>query len=497
MDQAMGIPDDLLRFLNRPPPHSLIIRGAPGTGKSLLALALIESFPGRRIYVSSRVPRSQLTLEVPGFRRLTEAGQLSVVDLSATGSDLRTASRALGAAPRVIEPGEAAAGLRALLLPPEVLDAWSRASSSTPTLVVLDSWDAIIERHIGAAGRVDESLPSREELERIALAQMAQGPVVLVMVVERQAAGQLEYLVDGILTVERETRDDRTERWLRVEKLRGTRIGHSSYPFSLEGGRFRPIVPLRMDRELASPRGEPPPEPSAGRIWPGSADYASFFGWISAGKITLIETDSSVPYAAVRMFLTPIFNNVVAGGGRVLHIPPPGIEPAEIWKMYQGATTQETFLRQVRVVCPWQGRKSDELAQARLSMPPPNTIGDEPRVPAAVSFLKEDSDPAKPNLACLSVAGMEATNELVPGSLTAARVPSLALGYLRQCPLHEIFIGSPEEPSTQAIRPMADIHVRVTYRDGRVFLHGVIPRTPALVLAEGDGQAPYHLLLVV
>jgi KaiC/GvpD/RAD55 family RecA-like ATPase len=497
VELVTGFPDELVQFFNRPPPHSLILRGAPGTGKSLLALALIESFPGQRIYVSSRVPRSQLTLEIPSFRRLTEAGQLSVVDMSANGADLPTASRSLGSALRIVEPEDAAADLRALLLPPEVLEAWSRASSSTPTLVVLDSWDAIIERHVGAAGKVDGSLPSREDLERIALAQMARGPVVLVMVVEREGAGQLEYLVDGILTVEREIQNDRTERWLRIEKLRGTRIGHSSYPFSLDGGRFRPIVPLRMDRRPPSPRGEPSPGPSAGRIWPGSADYASFFGWIPVGKITLIETDLNVPNAAVRMLLAPIVNSVVAGGGRVLHLPPPGMQPTELWNVYQGATSRETFLRQVRIFCPGQSGEPDELAQVRLPMPSSNTVGHEYRIPEAMSFLKENSDPGKPNLASLSTAGMEAINELVPGALTAARIPSVALNYLHQSPLHEIFIGSAEDPITRVIRPMADIHVRVTYRDGRVFLHGIIPRTPSLVLAEGDDQAPYHLLLVV
>jgi KaiC/GvpD/RAD55 family RecA-like ATPase len=497
MERAIGVPEELIQFLKGPSPHSLIIRGAPGTGKSLLALALIESFPGPRIYVSSRVPRSQLTVEIPSFRRLTEGGQLSVVDMSATGTDLRTASRSLEAALRVVEPADAAAGLRALLLPPEVLEAWSRTSSSTPTLVVLDSWDAIIERHIAAPGKVDDSLPSREDLERVALTQMVQGPVVLVMVVERQGAGQLEYLVDGILTVERETRDDRTERWLRIEKLRGTRIDHSSYPFSLEGGRFRPIVPLRMDRPPRSPLGEPLPEPPAGRIWPGSADYATFFGWILVGKITLIETDLNVPNAAVRMLLTPIVNNVVASGGRVLHIPPPGMQPREIWNVYQGATARETFLRQVRLICPGRSGETDEFAPVRLSMPSQDTVVSESRIAPAAGFLRESTDPTKPNLASLSTAGMEAINEIVPGSLTPAQIPGLALHYLHQSPLHEIFIGSAEEPITRIVRPMADIHIRVTYRDGRILLHGIIPRTPSLVLAEGDGQAPYHLLLVV
>lgn len=497
MGAATDLPTELTAFLNRPTPQSLIIRGAPGTGKSLLALALLEAFPGRRIYVSSRVPRSRLTLDVPSFTRQVDAGLLSVVDMTAGGTDLRTASRSLESARALVEPEASSDSLRALLLPPEVLEAWSQASPSTPTMIVLDSWDAIAERHVGIAGAAGESLPSREELERVALTQMAAGPVFLVMVIEHPEAGQLEYLVDGVVAVDRQIHEDRMERWLRIEKLRGTRIAHSSYPFSLEGGRFRCIVPLGPGPGPSAPPIDHPPSPSPGQIWPGSTDYASFFGRLSVGKLTLIELDPEVPNSAVAMVVAPLLNQVVAGGGRIVHIPPPGMQPTEIWKMYEGRTSKEAFVRQVRLLCPALGGEPEDLAPTILPLPTSSVDGYTPRVPEAARFLAENSDPAKPNLAVLSIGGMDAINGLVPGAYTPNTLPGLTLTFLHQSPLHGVFIGSTGEPLTRAIRPMVNAHIRFIARDGRVFVHGIIPRTPSLVLSDGDAQAPYHLQLVV
>jgi len=494
---AIDLPNELTQFLDRPAPQTLVIRGAPGTGKSLLALALIEAFPGRRIYVSSRVPRSRLTFDIPSFGRLSDIGQLSVVDMTAGGSGLRTTLRSLESVRGLVEPEAPSDNLRSLLLPPEVLEGWSQASPSVPTLIVLDSWDAIVERHVDITKDVHDALPSREELERVALAQMAQAPVFLVMVIEHADAGQLEYLADGVVAVIREIHEDRMERWLHIEKLRGTRIAHSSYPFSLEGGRFQCIVPLGMGPRPATPPIDRQPSPSPGQIWPGSSDYATFFGRLPVGKLTLIELDPEVPNSAVAMMVAPLLNQVVAGGGRVLHIPPPGMQPTEIWKLYLGQTSKEDFLRQVRLLCPLPGIETEDLSPAILPLPSSNEGGYSPRVPEAARFLSENSDPGKPNLAVLSIAGLEAINGLVPNAYTPTTLPGLSLTYIHQSPLHGVFIGYAEAPLTRAVRPMVDVHIRLSARNGRVFVHGILPRTPSLVLSDGDEKTPYHLLLVV
>jgi KaiC/GvpD/RAD55 family RecA-like ATPase len=497
MAANLNLPTELSHFLNRPVPQALLVRGAPGTGKTMLAIELLEAFRGRRIYVSSRVRHADLDIDFPALGQMVQTGQLSVVDLTAGGADLRKASRAVKAAPELVANDGSSLNVRTLLLPPEVQEAWSQSSPTTPTLVVLDSWDAIVERHIGNSSRVGDALPSREELERIALAQMAEGPVFLVFVAEHREDGQLEYLVNGIVSMERKIRDERMERWLHLDKLRGIPVAHPSYPFSLEGGRLRCFEPFRTGLRPEAVRVDPEPGPSPGHIWPGSADYASFFGSLPIGKLTLIEYGPDVLIAAVRLVFVPILNQVLDRGGRVFHIPHPGLQPAEVWEMYTGRTTKETFLRQVRLLGAAANGEPNEFAPVMLPLPSAKAEGYNPRVPEAAKFLREQSDPKSPNLGLVSIAGLKAMNSLVPGTYTEDTLPGLALTYLHQSPGHEIWVGPEEDPLTRSLRSMADTRLRFLSREGRVFVHGIIPRTPCLVLTEGDGRSPYHLIPIV
>ena len=497
MGTSLYLPVELTHFLNRPTPQALLIRGAPGTGKTMLALELLQAFRGRRIYVSSRVSRADLDLDFPALGRLTQNGLVSIVDMTAGGADLRQMARALESARDLVATKGSRRTLRSLLLPPEVLEAWSQTSPTAATLVVLDSWDAIVTRHVGIGGRGGDSLPTRDEIEQIALAQMAQGPVFLVFVVESREAGQLEYLVNGAVTMERQIRDDRMERWLRIDKLRGTRIANPSYPFSLEGGRFRCIEPLRTDLRPVSGRLDPEPGHSPGQIWPGSVAYASFFGRLPVGKVTLIERDTDVPLAAVNLLLNPILNQVLDRQGRVFLVPPPGIDPNDLWEFCKERIPKETFLRSVRILGSLAREGPNDLARALLPLPAGNVEGYDPRTPEAAKFLSDNTNPETPNLIVAWTAGLSAINSLVPGTYTAETFPGMVLTYLHQSPVHMICVGLENDPITDSLRPMARTRLRLLFGEGRVFVQGIAPRTPTLVLTEGNGEAPYHLLLVV
>jgi KaiC/GvpD/RAD55 family RecA-like ATPase len=497
MGTVIGVPNELAAFLDRPAPQTLLLQGAPGTGKTLLCFELLQGFRGRRIYVSSRVPRPNLERDFPGVAPHPDSDEFRIIDITAARTDIREIARALGSARKLVTEGEPGPDLRALFLPPEVLEAWSQTSPKLPTLVILDSWDAIVERHVGTSGASDSSLPTREEVERIAVAQMTAGPVFVVFVAERREAGQLEYLVDGVVSMGREVHDQRTERWLHIDKLRGTRIVEPSYPFTLEGGRFRCLEPSVWHPQSKRTDIDRDSNPPPGTIWPGSTDYALHFGRLSVGKLTLIEHDPDVPIEALEVVLHPIIAEVLHHQGRVVHVPPPVLHPADMFEHYKAWVTKEEFSRQVRFLAVLPNGVPLDLDPNLLPLPRPSEMGNPARTPDVAKFLSGNLDPASPNLVVESIDGLRAINSVVPNTYTAETLPGMALTNLHASPTHMIWTGGEGDPLTQSLRWMAATRIRMRWREGRVFVYGMVPRTPSLLLSDGDGRTPYHLLLIV
>jgi hypothetical protein len=236
-------------------------------------------------------------------------------------------------------------------------------------MIVLDSWDAIVGRHVGHSRPNGGGFPSREDIEQIAITQMSKGLVFLLFVAERREAGQLKYLVDGVVSMERQVCDDWLERLLRLEKLRGTRIAEPSHPFSLEDGRFRSIEPMQW-LVRSTPTGiEGEPNHLSGLMWPGSIDYASHFGLLPSGKLTLIERDPDVPFPAMNLMLNPLLADVLERHGRILHVPPFGHHTIDVSDLYKDRGSKETFLRPVRILGPLRVDDSDDLSPAVLPLP--------------------------------------------------------------------------------------------------------------------------------
>jgi KaiC/GvpD/RAD55 family RecA-like ATPase len=496
MGAILPLPSELTSFLRRAAPQTLLVRGPPGTGKSTLAFALLQSFPGRRVYVSGRVPHRELVQDFPWIEG-NGATKVSIVESTEPTEPLQETLRAIEKAPRLISTNSAMPILRSLLLPPEVLEAWSRTSLDGPTMIVLDSWDAIVERHIGRAQVEGLSVPPRAELERIALSQLNSGPVFLVLVAEDRLAGQLEYLVNGIVSLERTTTHGRLERWLEIDKLRGIRIASHRYPFSLEAGRFQCAAHLDARALPRLGRADPEPDPQPGTIWPGSVEYATQFGRPHTGRVTVITKDHEVPDAAVMLLVSPLITQVLRNRGRLLHTLPPRIHPEDVWQSCQGFLKREEFLQHVRMITPNDPDPNDPIAPAVLPFHPKAVTTTEPRVPEAIEFLRGNRDVDRPGLLVVWSSGLRALNALAPGAYEPETLPNLATAVFHRAVVHQVYIGMENDPLTDSLGPMAETRIHLTSRSGRVFVYGSEPSTPYLVLSAADEAKPYRLLLVV
>ncbi|MCI4360073.1 MAG: hypothetical protein L3J91_00055, partial [Thermoplasmata archaeon] len=513
VSHTQRLPRELREFLGLPGPQSLLIRGPPGSGKTTLCLALLEAAVGHRILLTSRVSQTELHR---GFPWLGENGTLKVqiVDTSTMEASLREIAKLLARPEAIISStGAESRDLEEFLwLPSPVQEAWSQLPPNAPSILVIDSWDALIEQYIGSAGGPSSNLPDRGEVERILLRRLAKGQAHVVIVLERREESQLDYLVNGVVVTERQTANERLERWLQLPKLRGIRIANGYYPYTVEGARFQCIEPLRAYSAIAKGRFEAEPDPMPGHLWPGSKAFAENFGRLPMGKTTIFETDNELPDQILQLLLAPMVGAVAAVGGRALLIPSPSLSAPEIWESVHGAAASsrlEQGFRVVDVTGQLQGAAKQTAPglvpmimplRAFLPKTKPAAGASEPPETEARRFLTSGGVASAPVLAAIYVSGFVALAAALGTPMTPDQVdsfPAMVQSSLGGGPMHLVLLGRTGVPLFESVRSLAALHIHFRVRQGRVFVYGSKPWTSGLVLAEGTDPAPYDLLKIV
>jgi len=474
---------------------------------------MLEAGPGSRFLITSRVSQTELHR---GFPWLGENGgsTIQIVDTTTLEANVRDAARAAAAQQQVVEgTGPGARDFAEFLwLPPPVQEAWSRLSPDSPSIVVIDSWDALVEQYMGGTGPRSDEMPDRAEVERILLRQLGKSRAHVVIVLERRDETQLDYLVNGVVVTERTMGNDRLERWLHLPKLRGIRIANGYYPYTVEGAKFQCIEPIRAYGDIRKGRFDAEPDAMPGHLWPGSRLFAESFGRLPVGKTTLFESDSEVQDQIVQLFLGPMIASVADDGGRVLLIPSPSLSAKDIWESVKGTAPQvrlEQGFRVVDVTGQLGGvarQTAPELTKmiaplkALLPSTPPSPGSTTPPETELRRFLSSGGLPGGPILAATYVSGFVSLAAALHLPLTPDQVdsfPAMVQSALGTAPMHSILAGRTGAPLFESVRSLAAIHIHLRVRQGRVFVYGSKPWTSGFVLAEGTDSVPYDLLRIV
>lgn len=500
MSAILRLPPELIQFAAREPPRSLLIRGDPGAGKTTMALGLLSAYGGKRILITSRVSEEEIAHDYPWLQSEVE-GQIEIIESIANVGRIESRGRILRSSAAILVGGAEEPVVDQLWLPEQVTDAFSRVPPGTSGMVVIDSWDALVEQYLGAPRSSGISLPDRAEIERLLLGLLGRGKVHLVLVLEHPEATQLDYLVDGVVACVVKSTQERLERWTHLKKMRGVRIEHAWYPYTLEGGRFLCIAPIPPNyiTRLQAPQAEPDRRPD--QLWPGSAEYATHFGRLRYGRATLLEVDPEVPVEAVRLFISPIQSQVLAQHGRMLVILPPSLSASDFWESVRPVITAEEFVANVRVYAPSGnpsgGPHSEIIDQVLVSGPTSEAPAMETRMPEAARFLHEGKGAGLPSLTVTWINGLRAGSAGGPEAYAPATFPALVQKALGAPMTHSILIGSPTDPYLQSLQEIATTRISIKTQSGRIFLYGVQPLTPPLVLAQSEFAGPYQLIRVV
>jgi KaiC/GvpD/RAD55 family RecA-like ATPase len=510
MSTALRLPAELAEFLTLPGPQTLLVRGAPGSGKSTLCLALLDAAQGERILVTNRVASPELHREFPWLGDNGSHG-IRIVDTSAPDTFLSDSVRAaVRSAELVQDTPQARKDIgEFLLLPPPIQEAWSQIPPGSPALVVVDSWDALVEQYMGGLSSNGKHLPDRSEIERMLLRRMGQAQAHLVLVLERREESHLDYLVNGVVIAERDAFHDHLERWIRLPKLRGVRVPNASYPFTVEGAKFQCIQPIHRYSEIKPGPFDPEPDPIPEQLWPGSRDLADAFGRFPSGRVVLFEQDDEFPDAVVQLLLGPSMAFAMSRGGRVVLVPSPALSADEIWGSLSASIRGPKVAETLRILDVTgqlertvRGERS-ELTPAVVSPKSlaPSTPGADPQDNEISRFLRGRVKDGPPSLAIVFLSGLKALASSMKIPLTPEMMDSFpasiqsTLGASSK--LHFVAVGGSKAAFFEPLVPLSAVHVRLRMRQGRAFLYGAKPWTPGFVLTEAANGGPFSLLRIV
>lgn len=266
-----SVPAELLDLL-RQGRYSLHVKGAPGSGKTTLALELVKviSLENKTaIYLSSRVSPDRLLAQFPWIEDCLDERNILDATRSYLSSDLRRSG---------VEYTEQPEFLRSLN--ERILQ-----SEQRPVTVIIDSLDAL---------KANLNISDRDTtLESVLLELGAKTNTNMVFISELENQ-RLDYLTDAVVRLERGIMNDRLVRKLYLEKLRGGGIKQPFYLFSLRNGRFTIFEPVRFPQVRF---GLPTPEPQKEmRLVPTGIEELDNIlgGGLIRGTLNLIEVAKGI-----------------------------------------------------------------------------------------------------------------------------------------------------------------------------------------------------------
>ncbi len=310
----------ILNFLDVPG-QVLLIEGAPGTGKTSLALEILNQMENaHKVYVSSRVSPTKLRQHFPWIDEVVDSmsGRMARASWLDELHDIRSTE------------------------PDSVLNRVLRLKhAKRKAILVLDSWE-------GAVRNTKEE--GRNMLESALLSELDEGRISIVVVTETEKHDHLDYLVDGIASLSQSELEGRRTRLLELKKLRGFKVSTLRGLFTLEGGRFT-FLPPGPDNGLPhTPERLVPIAHNEKAYSTGVSDLDRILGGgVERSTVLLIDVDSNVPPHWMRLLLDIISANFVNQGGTCFILPTGGYSSDNVAEALRPLIGEAAMNERVRI----------------------------------------------------------------------------------------------------------------------------------------------------
>jgi KaiC/GvpD/RAD55 family RecA-like ATPase len=332
-----GVPPEVLAFLSGRGGRSLIVKGGAGTGKTTFGLELLERVgkPQQSYYLSTRVGDEALYRQFPWLKatemraRVLDAGKLFLDAISAQPKS------------PAAELPESEQKKRNPM--PEVENVYNRVEKALPekSLLVIDSLEGVTHKY---------GLEMEEFVMALQKDLVESSNTNVVMILEKPEAGGIEYLVDGLISIQREELDERRVRHMRLEKLRATNIQRPRYAVTLSNGRFEALgFSTTPGPQPSSPVWHPVPDPDK-HYSTGIPDFDTLLGGgFKRGSFNAFEVDVNVGIDDYYMLFTPTFLNFLTQSRGIIAVLAAGESHEKLRETLVRGTPPNVFDTRVRI----------------------------------------------------------------------------------------------------------------------------------------------------
>ena len=284
------------------PIRAILVKGEPGSGKTIFALELLRRSGGGH-YVSTRVSGDGLARQVPPIKELVVTGS-------------RDSGRARGTTEvkdlRLANPSQ---------LIKYILGVTEQERKEQ--VIVLDSWDAMAKE-----------MPALERLraEKMLVALTEGGRTKIVFVSEEPENTTLSYLADAVVELKRQKHEGAVVRTLELRKLRGSPIVRPTTLFSLVGARFTEFEASPTFESQLMKKGTFNPIKDSEQFYSTGVKELDegMLGGFRKGSIPLLEFGPELPQRVHLGIYNMAFSNFILNGGCVLSVPGEGASPPEV-----------------------------------------------------------------------------------------------------------------------------------------------------------------------
>jgi KaiC/GvpD/RAD55 family RecA-like ATPase len=485
--------------------HSLIIRGNAGTGKTTLALQMIEELAEIEdsFYFSTRVTDSILLDQFPWLAKRVygEAeGNLVAAELEAYRKEsVEAPPEPSPAAPETeegqrlwlnklklrgafgfeVRPTQSFPQNRIDLSELDKVYSAIESASKGKALVVIDSVDALAESCGVNAATVITSIQK----------DLVEGRRVNIIFVAESNDRYLDYLGDGVVELSVLDHHRRRLREMNILKLRGCPIQQPKYLYSLSGAKVRAF----SDRSFSSAtpiRGWSPTADAEGKISSGLTDLDRLVGGgMSPGSIVLIELGYGVPLHVTGLLEQILVANFVSQRRGVLWVPLKKENAESARNRVSSFVAKEVFDRYVRV--------PEVAAEANMPNLPCSMRIEGSNAQTDFSWKTVAYSLQEASMPILSLMGFDTLESIYGGKIMDQLTDHFA-AVKRHRNLF-IALASPSTKSTDRLADLATVSLKIERIGGTVVLFGEEPFTEcnALAISEEGERTRLELIPII